>query len=136
MFGNPETTTGGRALKFYASVRIEIKKVETLKGTGDSPVGIKARAKVVKSKVSPPFRSATFCILHGSGICKNSELLELGVQNELIKKAGTWYSYGDEKIGQGVQNSIQYLKEHPDISLEIENKIRDAIGLKKVAQPD
>ena len=136
MFGNPETTTGGRALKFYASVRIEVKKVEILKGSGDTPVGIRARAKVVKSKVSPPFRSTTFCILHGAGICRQSELLELGVQNELVKKAGTWYSYENEKIGQGIQNSIQYLKEHPDISLEIENKIRDAIGLKKMVQPD
>jgi len=128
MFGNPETTTGGNALKFYASVRLEIRRTGAIK-KGDETVGNETRVKVVKNKVAPPFKQAEFDILYGEGISRESEIIELGVQHKLIDKAGAWYSYNGEKIGQGKDNVRDYLKEHGKMAQEIEKKIREAIGL-------
>jgi len=123
MFGNPETTTGGNALKFYASVRLDIRRIGAIK-KGDEIIGSETRVKVVKNKVAPPFKQAEFEILYGEGISREGELIELGVKQGLVGKAGAWYSYKGEKIGQGKDNSRTYLKEHPEIAAEIEQTIR------------
>ena len=123
MFGNPETTTGGNALKFYASVRLDIRRVETIK-TGTESVGNRVRVKVVKNKVSPPFRVAEFEILYGEGISRAGEIIEMGVAANLVEKSGAWYSYKGERIGQGKDNARLYLKEHPEIATELEAEQR------------
>jgi recombination protein RecA len=128
MFGSPETTTGGNALKFYASVRLDIRRIGSLKDR-DEVVGNATRVKVVKNKVAPPFKQVEFDIMFGTGISKTGELLDMGVKLGLVGKAGSWFSYGDERIGQGRENSKNFLKEHPDIAYEIEDKIRAAHGL-------
>ena len=125
MFGNPETTTGGNALKFYASVRLDIRRIGSIK-KGDEIIGSETRVKVVKNKVSPPFKEAEFEILYGEGISLMGELVDLGVKQGLINKAGAWYSYKGDKIGQGKENARQYLKDHPDAAKEIEQAIRAA----------
>ena len=127
MFGSPETTTGGNALKFYSSVRLDIRRIGAIK-KGDEIVGNETRVKVVKNKVAPPFRIAEFDILYGEGVSKESELIDLGVKYNLVEKAGAWYSYGKDRIGQGKDNSRIFLKDNPDIAIEIENKIRDIIS--------
>ena len=123
MFGSPETTTGGNALKFYASVRLDIRRIGAIK-KGDEIVGNQTRVKVVKNKVSPPFKQAEFEILYGHGISRLGELIDLGVQHDIVNKAGSWYSYGDDRIGQGKENVREFLKEHPEMADEIERKIR------------
>ena len=128
MFGNPETTTGGRALKFYASVRLDIRRIETLK-KGDQPIGNRTRVKVVKNKISPPFKQAEFDIMFGTGISKTGEILDLGAQLEIINKSGSWYAYNNEKIGQGRENAKVYLNDNPEIMEEIEMKIRENYNL-------
>ncbi|MBL4807102.1 MAG: recombinase RecA [Rhodobacteraceae bacterium] len=128
MFGSPETTSGGNALKFYASVRLDIRRIGTLKDK-DEVVGNATRVKVVKNKVAPPFKQVEFDIMFGEGISKLGEILDMGVKLELVGKAGSWFSYGDERIGQGRENSKKFLKEHPEIANEIEDKIRAAHGL-------
>ncbi|MDB5928188.1 MAG: recA [Betaproteobacteria bacterium] len=128
MFGNPETTTGGNALKFYASVRIDIRRVGSIK-KGEEVIGSETRAKVVKNKVAPPFRNAEFDILYGEGISREGEIIELGVLHRIVEKSGAWYSYGKDRIGQGKDNVRDYLKEHPDVAREIESKVRAALGV-------
>ena len=123
MFGNPETTSGGNALKFYSSVRIDIRRTGALK-KGDEIIGNETRVKVVKNKVAPPFKQANFDIMYNEGISRQSELIELGVQNNIIEKTGAWYSYDSERLGQGKENVRIYLKENPELAQEIENKIR------------
>lgn len=125
MFGNPETTTGGNALKFYASVRLDIRRIGNIK-KGEEITGSETRVKVVKNKVAPPFKQAEFEILYGEGISREGELVDLGVKQNLIGKAGAWYSYKGEKIGQGKDNARQYLKEHPEVAAEIEKAVREA----------
>jgi len=129
MFGNPETTTGGNALKFYASVRLDIRRIGSIK-KGDEVIGNETRVKVVKNKVSPPFKEAVFDILYGEGISREGEIIELGVAHKLIDKSGAWYAYQGEKIGQGKDNAREYLKEHPEIAAEIEGRIREKLGVK------
>ncbi len=128
MFGNPETTTGGNALKFYASVRIDIRRTGAIK-KGDEVIGSETRAKVVKNKVAPPFKQANFDILYGEGISREGEIIELGVDKKIIDKSGAWYSYGKERIGQGKDNTREYLRDHPDMANEIEAKIRAELGV-------
>ena len=128
MFGSPETTTGGNALKFYASVRLDIRRIGALKDR-DEVVGNATRVKVVKNKVAPPFKQVEFDIMYGEGISKMGELLDLGVKAGVVEKSGAWFSYGDERIGQGRENSKLFLKENPSVALEIEDKIRAAHGL-------
>ncbi|HAG06736.1 MAG TPA: recombinase RecA [Peptococcaceae bacterium] len=132
MFGNPETTPGGRALKFYASVRLEVRKLEALK-KGAEVIGSRVRAKVVKNKVAPPFRQADFDILYGEGISREGSILDLGVDLKIINKAGAWYAYGDERLGQGRESAREFLKEHPAVLQEIEKKIRETVNLHPVA---
>jgi len=131
MFGSPETTTGGNALKFYASVRLDIRRTGAIK-KGEEVVGSETRVKVVKNKVAPPFKQAEFDILYGEGISREGEIIELGVIHKIVEKAGAWYSYKGEKIGQGKDNSREYLKEHKDIAAEIEAKVRAAVGVSGV----
>jgi recombination protein RecA len=126
MFGNPETTTGGNALKFYASVRMDIRKIASLK-KGDEVIGSRTRVKVVKNKVAPPFREVEFDILYGEGISREGDLLDLAVDRNIIEKSGAWFSYGKERIGQGRENARMFLKEHPDIVTEIEAKLRSEV---------
>ncbi|AKH88133.1 recombinase RecA [Edwardsiella tarda] len=126
MFGNPETTTGGNALKFYSSVRLDIRRIGAIK-EGDEVVGNETRVKVVKNKVAPPFRQAEFQILYGAGISKESELIDLGVKHKLLDKSGAWYSYNGDKIGQGKANSMKFLQENPAISAELEGKLRELL---------
>jgi recombination protein RecA len=128
MFGNPETTTGGNALKFYASVRMDIRRIGSIK-KGDEVIGSETRVKVVKNKVAPPFREAVFDILYGQGISREGEILELGVQAGVVEKSGAWYAYKKDRIGQGKDNAREYLKEHPDLAVEIEAKIREKLGV-------
>jgi len=128
MFGNPETTTGGNALKFYASVRIDIRRVGSIK-KGEEVIGSETRAKVVKNKVAPPFRNAEFDILYGEGISREGEVIELGVTHRIIEKSGSWYTYGKDRIGQGKDNAREYLKEHPEAAQEIESKIRAVLNV-------
>ena len=123
MFGSPETTTGGNALKFYSSVRLDIRRIGAIK-KGDEVVGNQTRVKVVKNKVSPPFKQAEFEILYGEGISRLGELIDLGVQHDIVGKAGSWYSYGDDRIGQGKDNAREFLKAHPEMADDIEKKIR------------
>ena len=128
MFGSPETTTGGNALKFYASVRLDIRRVGSIK-KGDEVIGNETRVKVVKNKVSPPFKTADFDILYGEGISREGEILDLGVNAKLVDKSGAWYAYKGEKIGQGKDNSREFLRENPDLAHEIENRIRESLGI-------
>ncbi|MCR2042712.1 recombinase RecA [Anaerosalibacter massiliensis] len=128
MFGNPETTTGGRALKFYSSVRLDVRRIEAIK-QGDNIIGNRTRVRVVKNKVAPPFKKAEFDIMYGEGISKEGNILDVGVSSDIINKAGSWYSYGEHRLGQGRENSKDFLKENPEIALEIENKIREKYGL-------
>ena len=132
MFGNPETTTGGNALKFYASVRLDIRRIGSIK-KGEEVIGSETRVKVVKNKVSPPFKEAVFDILYGEGISREGEIIELGVNHKIIEKSGAWYSYRGEKIGQGKDNAREYLKQHPDIAREIEGLIRERVGIRAAA---
>ena len=134
MFGNPETTTGGNALKFYASVRLDIRRTGGIK-KGDEIVGNETRVKVVKNKVSPPFRQASFDILYGEGISREGEIIELGVEHKFVEKSGAWYSYNGSKIGQGKDNSREWRKENATIAREIEQKIRTAVGIGASAAP-
>ncbi len=127
MFGSPETTAGGNALKFYSSVRLDIRRIGAIKDKDDI-VGNQTRVKVVKNKVAPPFRTVEF-IMYGEGISKHGELIDLGVAADIIDKAGAWFSYNDQRIGQGKENAKKYLKDNPDTALEIENKIRSNSGL-------
>ena len=126
MFGNPETTTGGNALKFYSSVRLDIRRTGALK-EGDEVVGNETRVKVVKNKVAPPFKEANFQILYGKGISKEGELIDLGVKHKMVDKAGAWYSYKGDKIGQGKANSMKFLQENPKIADELESRIRELL---------
>jgi len=126
MFGNPETTTGGNALKFYASVRMDIRKIATLK-QGDQVIGSRTKVKVVKNKVAPPFREVEFDILYGEGISRTGDVLDLAVEKNIVEKSGAWYSYGKERIGQGRENSRTYLTEHPEMLAEIEGKLMDLL---------
>ena len=128
MFGNPETTTGGKALKFFASVRLDVRKIDTIK-QGNNPVGSRTRIKVVKNKVAPPFRIAEFDILYGEGISKEGSVLDLGVEKKLINKTGAWFSYGDIRIGQGRENARQFLKDNPEVCEEITQKLRQLIDI-------
>ncbi len=129
MFGSPETTTGGNALKFYSSVRLDIRRTGSIK-KGEDIIGSETRVKVVKNKVAPPFKQADFEILYGEGISRNGELIELGVMHNIIEKAGSWYSYNSQKIGQGKDNTREFLKENPAIAQEVESKIRNLEGSK------
>lgn len=132
MFGPSETTTGGKALKFYASVRIDIRRIETLKSGGE-PIGSRTRAKIVKNKVAPPFKTAEFDIMYGKGISHSGDVLDLAVDLDIVQKGGAWYSYGSDRIGQGRENVKAYLEENPNICLEIENKVREHYGLSPIA---
>ncbi len=132
MFGNPETTTGGNALKFYASVRLDIRRIGAIK-KGEEVIGSETRVKVVKNKVAPPFREALFDILYGEGISREGEIIELGVLHKIVDKSGAWYAYNGDKIGQGKDNSREYLKENPEIAKEIEAKIRATVGVARAA---
>ncbi len=134
MFGNPETTTGGNALKFYASVRLDIRRTGAIK-KGDEVIGNETRVKVVKNKVAPPFKEAHFDILYGEGISREGEVVELGVLHKLIEKSGAWYSYKGEKIGQGKDNARDFLKSNPELAIEIENRIREATGVAALVAP-
>ncbi len=124
MFGNPETTPGGLALKFYSSVRLDVRKIENIK-KGEFIIGTRVRTKVVKNKVAPPYRQAEFTMLHGEGISKESCLIDMGVDNKVIEKSGSWFIYNNEKLGQGADNARQYLKDNPEVSNEIESKLRE-----------
>ncbi|MCF8184892.1 MAG: recombinase RecA, partial [Polynucleobacter sp.] len=128
MFGSPETTTGGNALKFYASVRMDIRRTGSIK-KGDEVIGNETKVKVVKNKVAPPFRETRFDILYGEGISRQGEIVELGVEHKIVEKSGAWYAYKGEKIGQGKDNARDYLREHPEIAVEIENRVREAVGV-------
>ncbi|HOC08764.1 MAG TPA: recombinase RecA [Bacillota bacterium] len=128
MFGNPETTPGGRALKFYASVRLDVRRVETLK-QGDDSIGNRVRVKVVKNKVAPPFRQAEFDIMYGSGISREGAILDMAIEDGIASKSGSWYSFGDTRLGQGRENAKQYLIENPDICMQIERMVREKHSL-------
>lgn len=128
MFGSPETTTGGRALKFYASVRLDIRRIDSIK-QGDSIIGNRTRVKVMKNKVAPPFRQAEFDIMYNEGISRTGNVLDVGVKEEIVQKSGAWFSYGDVRLGQGRENSKVYLKDNPDVALDIENQIRAKYNL-------
>ncbi|MCF8720118.1 recombinase RecA [Nitrospina gracilis] len=134
MFGSPETTTGGNALKFYSSVRLDIRRISALKD-GDKVIGNRTRVKVVKNKLAPPFRECEFDIIYGKGISRYGDILDLGVQNEIIQKSGTWFSFGDERIGQGRENSKNFLEENPDIAQKIETQIRQKLNLPVPSAP-
>jgi len=128
MFGSPETTTGGKALKFYASVRLDVRRIETLKG-GTEAVGNRTRVKVVKNKVAPPFKQAEFDILYGEGISREGSLIDMGVDVGVVKKSGAWYTYDGDQLGQGKENSRTFLKDNPDLANEIEKKIKESLGM-------
>ena len=132
MFGNPETTTGGNALKFYASVRLDVRRTGAIK-KGDEVLGNETRVKVVKNKMAPPFKQAHFSIMYGEGVSRAGEVLDLGVQHKLVNKSGAWYAVGTERIGQGRDNAIRYLKEHPELLADLETKLREALGLQAAA---
>ena len=134
MFGNPEVTSGGRALKFYASVRLEVRRIESIKD-GDVVTGIRVRAKVVKNKVAPPFRTAEFDIMFSEGISKEGSLLDVGVEMNVVKKSGSWYEFGGEKLGQGREAAKAFLKENKKILVEIDKKVRDAVSQSKISVP-
>ena len=135
MFGNPETTPGGRALKFYSSVRLDVRKIENMKD-GQEVIGSRTRVKVVKNKVAPPFRQCEFDILYGKGISREGSLLDVGVDLEIVKKSGAWFTYEGEQLGQGRENARQFLTEHQDIRDEIEHKVREAVGLEGFTSED
>lgn len=135
MFGSPETTTGGNALKFYSSVRLDIRRIGSIK-KADEVLGNETRVKVVKNKVAPPFRQVEFDIMYGAGISREGEIIDLGVKAGIIDKAGSWFSYGDTRIGQGKDNVREYLRENPDLANEIENKIRENMGIVQKAQTE
>ena len=130
MFGNPETTTGGRALKFYSSVRCDIRRIAAIKD-GDVVTGNRTKIKIVKNKMAPPFREAEFDIIYGEGISKEGDLIDLGVQHNLVEKSGAWYSYKGERIGQGRENAKQFLRDNPDVFKKVDLEVRRAIGLVK-----
>jgi recombination protein RecA len=132
MFGSPETTTGGRALKFYASMRLDIRRIGAIK-EGEETTGNRTRLKVVKNKVAPPFRSAEFDILYGEGISREGDLLDLGIIHKVVDKSGSWFSYGEIRMGQGRENARVFLKDNPDLALEIERKLRETLGMPKAA---
>jgi len=143
MFGSPETTTGGNALKFYASVRLDVRSIQSIKGNTNDPlvaakdedssvIGKKTKVKVVKNKVAPPLKVATFDIMYGEGISRTSELVELGTQLEIIQKSGSWYSYKDSRLGQGAENVKKLLTDNPELADEIETLIRERLGMKAV----
>ncbi len=132
MFGNPETTTGGRALKFYASVRLDVRRIESLKQSGEV-IGSRTRVKVVKNKVAPPFREAEFDIMFGKGISREGDVLDLAAKENIVNKSGAWYAYNGEKIGQGRENAKLYLQEHPEVMAEIDHKVREQYGLVKAS---
>ncbi len=136
MYGNPEVTTGGRALKFYASMRIDVRKTEQLKAPGNEFIGSRTRAKIVKNKLAPPFREAEFDIMYGKGISKESELLDIAVELDIIHRSGAWFSYGEQRIGQGRDNARQYITNNPDFAKEVEEKVRtsDAFKPKKAGE--
>ena len=133
MFGNPETTTGGRALKFYASVRVDIRRIASIKD-GEAVVGGRTRVKIVKNKVAPPFREAEFDVMYGEGISREGDLLDLAVEQKVIEKSGAWFAYGGERLGQGRENVKQFLKEHPDMTRAIEERVRRELGLVREAE--
>ena len=128
MFGNPETTPGGRALKFFSSVRMDIRRIDTIKQSGDI-VGSRVRVKVVKNKVAPPFKTAEFDIMYGTGISKEGSILDLGVDNEVVNKSGAWYTYEGERLGQGREAAKEFLRKNPDLRDEIESRVREVVGL-------
>ncbi|MGE0461735.1 MAG: recombinase RecA [Vicinamibacterales bacterium] len=134
MFGNPETTTGGRALKFYASVRIDIRRIGAIKD-GDNVIGGRTRVKVVKNKMAPPFREAEFDIVYGEGVSREGDLLDLAVEKKIVEKSGAWFAYGGERLGQGRENVKAFLKEHPDIRQAIDDKVRRELGMVREAEP-
>jgi recombination protein RecA len=132
MFGNPETTTGGNALKFYASVRLDIRRTGSIK-RGEEVIGSETKVKVVKNKVSPPFKTAEFDILYGEGISREGEIIDMGVNAKILDKSGAWYAYNGEKIGQGKDNAREFLRENADLAVEIENKVRESMGIRLLA---
>ncbi|KQW35689.1 recombinase RecA [Rhizobacter sp. Root404] len=132
MFGSPETTTGGNALKFYASVRLDIRRIGSIK-KGEEVIGNETKVKVVKNKVSPPFKTAEFDILYGQGISREGEVIDMGVEQKVLEKSGSWYAYNGEKIGQGKDNAREFLRENPALAFEIENKVREAAGIRLLA---
>jgi recombination protein RecA len=132
MFGNPETTTGGNALKFYASVRLDIRRTGNIK-RGEEVIGSETKVKVVKNKVAPPFKTAEFDILYGEGISREGEVIDMGVTARVLEKSGAWYAYNGEKIGQGKDNAREFLRENPDVSRDIENKVRESMGIPLLA---
>ena len=134
MFGNPETTTGGRALKFYASVRMDVRRIDSIK-QGDEIVGNRTRVKIMKNKVAPPFKQAEFDIMYNEGISRNGNIIDVGVKENIVQKSGAWFSYNDIRLGQGRENAKQYLKDNPHIALEIENKIRSKYSLPLMEEP-
>jgi len=134
MFGNPETTTGGNALKFYASVRLDIRRIGSIK-KGEEVIGSETKVKVVKNKVAPPFKQAEFDILYGEGISREGEVVDLGAAHNIVEKSGAWYSYNGERIGQGKDNARDFLREHPEMALEIENRIREKLGVAQRIAP-
>ena len=132
VYGNPETTTGGNALKFYASVRLDIRRTGNIK-KGEEVIGSETKVKVVKNKVAPPFKTAEFDILFGEGISRHGEIIDMGVTARIIEKSGAWYAYKGEKIGQGRDNAREFLRENPEIKREIENKVRESLGIPLLA---
>ena len=134
-FGSPETTTGGKALKFYASVRIDVRRIETLKEAG-SPVGNRTRAKVVKNKMAPPFKQAEFDIVYGKGISREGSIIDMGVEAGIVRKSGSWFTYGDDQLGQGKENVRQFLVDNPELANEIEQKILVSLGIGETPDPD
>ena len=135
MFGSPETTTGGRALKFYSSVRLDVRRIETLKD-GSEMVGNRTRVKVVKNKVAPPFKQAEFDIIYGEGISREGSLIDMGVANGIIRKAGAWFTYESDQLGQGKENARNFLKNNPKIAEEIDRRIRAALGVVEQDAPE
>ncbi|MDX9872340.1 MAG: recombinase RecA [Clostridia bacterium] len=135
MFGNPETTPGGRALKFYSSIRMDVRRIETLK-SGSEMIGSRTRVKIVKNKIAPPFKQADFDIIYGEGVSKESGIIELGAELDIVAKSGTWYSYNDVRLGQGKDNARQYLKDNPELAAEIEARIRTSIMPAKLEAAD
>jgi recombination protein RecA len=134
MFGNPETTTGGRALKFYSSVRVEVRRSAAIK-EGDKVIGSRTRVKVVKTKVAAPFRDAEVDLIHGEGVCREADLLDLGVANGLVEKSGSWFSYRGERIGQGRENARQFLRDHHDVCSRVDSELRKLLGLRQAGDP-
>ena len=135
MFGSPETTTGGRALKFYSSVRLDVRRIETLKD-GTDMVGNRTRVKVVKNKVAPPFKQAEFDIIYGEGISREGSLIDMGVDAGLVRKAGAWFTYGTDQLGQGKENARSFLRNNPDVAEELEKRIRLHLGVDKEDVPE